>query len=144
MLDTKPCVTQDDVIWRMVNEGYAMEEIKRKHAGNIKIILFCLSDTSAEAHYFPIFYSDNLEDVCNRYSDLFPIELETCIKEVQAINQNLYHENAMSKERLNMAKLKIPLTLYKILDAFDEEFWQLTSKKVKWLQKYFNKFKVGK
>ena len=114
-------------------------------ASNIKMILNLNAESTGEVHAFPIFNSDTFEDLCNRYGDLFPLELKQTIKEVESINQTLYNPDGMSKEKLNMAKLKMPLTLYTILSTYDPDFWlNLDAGKIKKMEGYFSKFKIGK
>jgi len=121
------------------------DQIHRHFSANqLLIILNLSSDTTGETHAFPIFKSDTMHDLCNRYSDLFPVELKQAIKEVEGMNQTLYDSKGMSKERINMAELRLPLTLYTILSTKDPNFWkELDAKKIRMLRSYFGNLKIG-
>ena len=141
-MDMTPCRTEDEMIWRYIAEGKAYEVLKERHS--IKTMLYCWSDLTGECHIFPIFTTDNIQDIANRYADLFPLECKEALKEVRAMNSNLYDWKGMSKERINMAQLRLPLTLYKAIGTLDPGFWQkMTPKGVRKLQSLFKGFTVG-
>ncbi len=121
------------------------DEIKKSFsASNIIAVLNLSADSTGETHAFPIFHSDTIQDLCNRYSDLFPMELKATIKEVESMRLDLYNPNGMSKERTNMAKLRLPLTIWTVISTRDPEYWKdLDAKKVRILSSYLGKLKVG-
>ncbi len=121
------------------------DEINKSFSSsNIITILNLSADSTGETHAFPIFHSDTIQDLCNRYSDLFPVELKETIKEVNFMRLDLYNPNGMSKERTNMAKLRLPLTIWTIISTKDPDFWkELTPKKVRLLCSYLGNLKIG-
>lgn len=111
---------------------------------NVIAILNLSANSTGETHAFPIFKSDTIHDLCNRYSDLFPAELKDTIKEVESMRIDLYNPNGMSKERTNMAKLRLPLTIWTIISTRDPDYWKdLNAKKVRLLCSYLGNLKIG-
>lgn len=98
----------------MIKEGYQVRSMVSWH-----------SETTLETHCLPIFESDALEDVINRYADYFPKELNGSLEEAEEMRSSLYNQDGMSKAKTIMTSFKIPLGLYKLLDAWSSDFWQI-------------------
>lgn len=107
-----------------------------------KALLNYWSDTTGECHCFPVFKTDMPIDIINRYCDTFPREYQDLINEVKTMNKNLHNENAMSKEKTNMAKLRIPILVYRALTELDENFW-IGNRGIKWLENNIKPLKIG-
>ena len=100
------------------------------------------SDTTGECHCFPIFTTDKPIDIINRYCDAFPMEYQNLVDEVKQMNANLHNEDGMSKERTNMAKLRIPILVYRALAELDSNFWE-GNKGIKWLENNVKPLRIG-
>jgi len=114
-----------------------------KQYSNIKRILHYWSDTTCECYAIPIFTSDGPMDIVNRYFDLFPAEAAQFVAEVKDTNDNLLHSNGMSKEQLQMLKIKVPLIVYKAMEEINPAFWQ-GKDGMKWFEQNIKQFKVGR
>jgi len=136
--DNSPVIDQESMYLRLFLERQAL----LKSDLPIKSILNYWSETTFECHSFPIFHTDKPIDIMNRYCDVFPREYKELVKEVKDINETLYNENGMSKEKINMAKLKIPLLVYRAMTELEPEFWD-GNKGVKWLESNVKPLKVG-
>ena len=139
-MDMTPCLTDDQVVRRIVEEQQAWRT--RQHDYKVKELISYASETTGECHIFPVFETDKVEDLCNRYSDLFPEECKLALKQIQDTRGSLYNETGMSKEKLNLIKLKLPIILYRAIDILIEGFWN-DKKSLNWFLSNFEKFKLG-
>lgn len=122
--DRRPVTTKDEFIYRIFAvEKPALEAMIQK-GYPIKEILYYWSDLSAEAHALPIFSSDSPDDIVNRYSDFFPIELKLFAEGLAEYNKTLNSSSGMSDGGDMALKVRCPIGLYRALIAFDPNFWQ--------------------
>lgn len=142
-LDNTPVVDKEVMMDRLARERAAIIKMQRLDGLPVKSMLNYWSDSTFECHCFPVFLSDKPIDIVNRYTDLFPREYKNFVEEVKDINATLYNPNGMSKEKINMAKLKVPVIVYKALQTLDEDFW-IGDKGIKWIEQNVKPFKVGK
>jgi len=136
-----PIFNEEEAKHKLIMERIAIMKMADEGIHS-KAILNYWSDTSGECHAFPIFTTDTAADICNRYSDLYPIELEQMIKDVSDTNENLYNSDGMSKYRTKMLKLKVPIIMYRALQYLDPDFWE-NRKNMNWVMEYLPKLKVG-
>jgi hypothetical protein len=133
-----PLADRDEAMLRLFTERNVLNSSDLP----VKSILNYWSETTLECHCFPIFTTDSPIDILHRYSDIFPREYAELVKEVKDLNANLHNDNGMSKEKLNMAKLKIPIIVYRALTELDPNFWD-GDKGVKWLENNIKPIRVG-
>jgi len=139
MFDNKIVFTKDASFHKMYFERQELSKLGLP----IKSFLNYWSDTTGECHTFPVFKTDLPIDIVNRYYDLFPAEFAEFSQGVKDFNDTLHSNDGMSKERTNMAKLKVPIIVYKALVELDPDFWMGTAG-LKWIEKNVKQFKVGK
>jgi len=97
MINHKPCFTDDDIALRLMQDH---KEIKQMINEGHKVIakVNYHSETTLETHCLPVFNSDTIEDLANRYFDFFPKECRQTIKAIEDESKILYHSNGMSKD----------------------------------------------
>lgn len=134
----KPIFNKEEAMARLFTERMALTRSDLP----IKTKLNYWSETTGECHCFPIFNTDTPLDVMTRYSDVFPMEYEDLVQEVKNINLTSFNNNGMSKEGLNMAKMKIPLLVYRAIDELNPNFWD-GEKGLKWFEDNIKPLKVG-
>ena len=137
MFDRTPVVNKDEMFDRLFVERQALE----KSGIPIKTILNYWSDTTYECHCFPVFKADKPLDIINRYSDTFPMEYKALVQEVKDLNSNLLNTNGMSKEKTNMAKLRIPILVYRAMMEMSETFWEEGG--MKWMEQTIKPLRIG-
>ena len=135
----KPVFDKEEAFQKLFTERLALI----RGSLPVKTILNYWSDTTGECHCFPIFKTDKPIDILNRYYDTFPQEYADVVKEVKEMNNALHNTNGMSKERTNMAKLRIPIIVYRALSELDENFWE-GNKGIKWLENNIKPLNLGK
>ncbi len=147
VINNKPCITDHEVILRLLED---QKEIKKMRDEGYKIasMVSYQSKVTFECHCLPIFNSDRLEDVCNRYADYFPVECKQMIKQIQDDLSSLVGNKGMSKYKTIMSFGKIPIGLQKMLDIWAGGDFFSTDKKVfrinmNKLFSYMSKFKIG-
>jgi hypothetical protein len=74
--------------------------------------------------------------------DLFPVEYSQCVQEVKNMNSALHNDSGMSKEKLNMAKFKVPIIIYRALDEVQDGFW-MDDKGIKWYETTMKSLRYG-
>lgn len=133
----RPVFNKDEALAKLFTERLALDR------GDLPLMskLNYWSETTGECHCFPIFVSDKPIDIINRYSDVFPREYRELCNEVKDINNTLHNDNAMSKEKTNMAKLKIPILVYRAMMELRPDFWETGG--MKWLEKNIRPLKIG-
>ena len=142
--DKRPITSKNDFIYRIFAvEKPAIEAMIAK-GHPVREILYYWSDVSLEAHALPIFASDSVEDIVNRYSDFFPLEIQAFVKELSEYNKALNKSSGMSDNGEMAIKVKCPIGLYRALVFLDENFWH-DKKNVNSFRKSFSKIAcVGK
>lgn len=121
--DRRPITTKDEFIYRIFAVEKPAIDAMIKKGYPVKEILYYWSDVSAEAHAFPIFSSDSVEDIVNRYSDFFPIELKIFAENLADYNKALNTNTGMSDGGDMAIKVKCPIGLYRALLCLDPNFW---------------------
>jgi hypothetical protein len=122
--DARPCLTVDEFNYRInVVEKPALERLIQK-GHRIKEIMYYWSDVSAEAHAFPVFFSDGVQDIVNRYTDFFPMETRTFVQNLAEFNKILSGPNGKTEGGDLMVQMRCPLGLYRALSVLDPLFWK--------------------
>lgn len=134
----KPIFTEDEMFERLFLERRVLTASDLP----IKIILNYWSDSTGECHCFPIFKTDKAMDIINRYADVFPLEYKKLVTEVKDINDTLYNDSGMSQAKINMAKLKIPIIVFRAMEEIDPNFWN-GDKGMKWMRANIKPLKIG-
>ena len=136
--DLRPVTTQNEFVYRIFAvEKPAIEAMIAK-GHPVREILYYWSDISAEAHALPIFMSDSVEDVVNRYSDFFPVELREFVSTLSEYNKALNKSSGTSDGGDMALKVKCPVGLYRALVALDPNFWQ-DKRNINRFRKRFNR-----
>lgn len=124
MIDHRICCTDSEITMRLLEDR--MEILQMRDEGySITAMVSYHSPTTLETHCLPVFHSDTLEDICNRYVDFFPKECQQAIQEAKHLAQTFYHQDGLSKSKTIMASLRVPLGLWKLLDAWRPGFWDV-------------------
>ena len=131
------CLTEEEAKHRLIVERMACNKMA-DNGRPVRAILNYWSESSGECHCFPIFTSDSVQDVINRYSDLFPIELAQTIDEVSKIRETLHNTSGMSKYKTTMTKLKVPIILYRAIQYVDSDFWNV-QRNINWISQIMSK-----
>lgn len=105
-------VVEKPVVDNMIAKGYPIREV-----------MYYWSEASLECHAFPIFSTDSIQDVVNRYSDFFPREISLFMSELNEFNKTLNTPTGMSDNGTMAIKVKCPLGLYRALICLDPDFW---------------------
>lgn len=134
MINHKPCVTDEEIFMRICEDQKELDDMS-KEGYAIKSRLSWHSPSSLETHCLPVFFSDTLQDVVNRYYDFFPVEFKQMTDIVAEFNKALYSSDAMSKEKTMMSAFKVPLGLYKLLEEWREGFWEVDNVKKEFVNK---------
>jgi len=119
----RPCLNQNEFTYRifcvekpaidaMIKKGYPIAEI-----------MYYWSESTGEAHAFPVFYTDAIKDVVNRYCDLFPREVAEFASSLAEYNKVLDNSKGFGKTGDIMHKMSMPLGLYRALMTLDQDFW---------------------
>lgn len=142
-----PCITDHEVISRLIEDQNEIKLMKKDGHQVISMVSW-QSPTTFECHCIPIFSSDKLEDICNRYYDYWPKECLQAIKDIEIRNQNLNSGNAMSKGGNLRAFSSIPVGLQKMLDIwaggdFISSDGKILRKNIERLVGYMTKLKIG-
>jgi hypothetical protein len=127
-VDHRPCLTDEEVAVRVVQDRLAIEKLERE-GHQVRAVMSYHSEVTMETHALPIFSSDTLEDVVNRFYDFFPKDFDLAVKETEQMRQTLHRGDAMSQSKTVMAMCRIPLGLYKLLDAWLPGFWDIDNTK---------------
>ena len=120
-IDHSVCLTTEAVNHRIVTDMVEIEAMKRD---GHPVIARCsyysdiLLGGTGECHCLPIFSTDKLEDIVNRYMDFFPKDFQRVIDMVEAKRQTLYNSSGMSQFGRLMAFGSIPEGLRKMLDIW--------------------------
>jgi hypothetical protein len=76
---------------------------------------------------FPVFSSDNLESIVNRYLKLYPVEASLLVEEVsERVKSNEY---GFSKDGNMKFKVSIPATIIAAGKALSRDFWEVNNGK---------------
>ena len=143
------CITDHDVVMRMVEDNLEID-LMRDAGYPVVSRVGWWSDPhnggTGECHVVPLFSSDKLEDVVNRFYDCYPKAFQQVMDDVAAVNQTLYDGTGMSKLRMMMAVGKLPSGLLKMLDLWaGGDFLEpgCVRKNLKRFFAYIPKLKVG-
>lgn len=139
----KPCLTKEEMVYRVFCLEKPIIDRMIKKGYPIREIINYWSEATGECHVVPIFATDHWPDIVTRYIDLFPVEAKTFSKELEEHNKHMVDPNGMSEDRTLMAKLRAPIGLYRMLVAFDNNFWK-DELNVKAFMKMFPKLSVVK
>lgn len=124
VIDHRPCLTDDEIAMRIVVDQRDIH--KMIQAGyEVKAMIGWHSPTTLETHCLPIFSFDTLSDVINRYYDFFPKECLATVQDCEHISRNLFSSDGMSPGKTIMSSFKIPLGLWKLLEAWEPGFFDV-------------------
>ena len=114
MLNHKPCVTDDDVLLRLMDDQVELDQMEREGHAMLGRVSYH-SDTTLETHCLPVFATDTVEDLANRYYDFFPKECTEFFAAVEDQKRLLYQGNGMSVDETLAIHCTIPNVLWKML-----------------------------
>lgn len=142
--DLRPVLTKNEFVYRIfVVEKPAIDRlIAQGH--RVREILYYWSDLSAEAHALPIFETDSIEDVVNRYSDFFPIELAEFQKSLAEYNKALNNMTGKTDGGDMVIKVKCPVGLYRALLSLDPNFWHIKRNIYRFKRQFSRLVSVGR
>lgn len=111
MIHHDPCVSNSEVVERLLED---QADIKALEACGhpVRAMVSYHSETTMETHSLPVFESDTLQDLANRYADFFPKECERFLKQVEHSRQMLHQTNGMSDGGLMAYHCSIPQGLW--------------------------------
>lgn len=126
-IDHSPCVTDEQVAMRLVVDQKEIQQMIRE-GHSVKAMVAWHSPVTLETHCLPVFASDTLEDIINRYFDFFPKECLATIADCEEISKTLFNGTGMSEAQTIMSSFKIPLGLWKLLESWEPGFFAVDPK----------------